>query len=102
MLAEQIPSIRGMDELNIMESIGEVIAGMPHWLVYLLIAVCPAVSEELLFRVLIGRGLVARHGVFVGVGLTTILFCCRSSSPRPYHCVTATFRGHSCELLSVA
>jgi uncharacterized protein len=74
MLAEQIPSIRGMDELNIMESIGEVIAGMPHWLVYLLIAVCPAVSEELLFRVLIGRGLVARHGVFVGVGLTTILF----------------------------
>ncbi len=74
MLAEQIPSIRGMDDLNIMESIGDVIAGMPHWLVYLLIAVCPAVSEELLFRVLIGRGLVARHGVVIGIGLTTLLF----------------------------
>ena len=40
------------------------------------IAVCvfPAVGEELLFRGFIGRGLVGRYGVFVGVLVTSILF----------------------------
>jgi len=73
-LADQIPVLHELDNLNVMESIGDVVKDMPTWLVYLLIAVCPAVSEELLFRVLIGRGLVARYGVVAGICLTTILF----------------------------
>lgn len=73
-LTQVFPSLEGLDGLNVMESIGDIIKDMPPWLVYLLIAVFPAVTEELLFRVLIGRGLVARHGVVMGVALTTLLF----------------------------
>ncbi|MBD3675251.1 MAG: CPBP family intramembrane metalloprotease [Planctomycetaceae bacterium] len=73
-LTEIYPSLQDLDGLNVMESIGGLIKDLPHWLVYLLIAVFPAVSEELLFRVLIGRGLVARYGVVAGIALTTLLF----------------------------
>jgi membrane protease YdiL (CAAX protease family) len=38
------------------------------------IALLPAVTEELLFRGVIGRGLIARWGKVMGVGLTTLLF----------------------------
>lgn len=73
-LTQLFPSLQGMDGLNVMESIGEIISGMPVGLVFVLIAVFPAVTEELLFRVLIGRGLVARYGIVTGIALTTLLF----------------------------
>jgi tetratricopeptide (TPR) repeat protein/membrane protease YdiL (CAAX protease family) len=42
----------------------------------LIVAGCllPAVGEELFFRAFLGRGLIARFGVVVGVGLTSVLF----------------------------
>jgi membrane protease YdiL (CAAX protease family) len=38
------------------------------------IALAPALGEELIFRGLIGRGLIARRGVFSGMMVTSILF----------------------------
>jgi len=47
---------------------------LPFPVVLLTLAVCPALGEELLFRGLIGRGLVDRWGLLVGVLATPILF----------------------------
>src|SRR5262245_1247182 len=52
----------------------EDLARAPLPLLLLLIAVGPAIAEELLFRGLIGRGLVARWGLVRGIVLTSILF----------------------------
>src|SRR5262245_46675784 len=52
----------------------EDLARAPLPLLLLLIAVGPAIAEELLFRGLIGRGLVARSGLVRGIVLTSILF----------------------------
>lgn len=49
-------------------------AEAPLWLLLLVMAAGPALSEELLFRGLIGRGLVSRYGVVFGVLLTSTLF----------------------------
>jgi membrane protease YdiL (CAAX protease family) len=46
----------------------------PLWMVVLIIGAGPAVGEELLFRGLIGRGLVARYGVVLGIAVTSVLF----------------------------
>lgn len=46
----------------------------PFPVVVLTIAVLPAIGEELLFRGLIGRGLVARWGLVGGMALTSVLF----------------------------
>lgn len=40
----------------------------------LILGVAPAISEELVFRGVIGRGLVARFGIVPGILLTSILF----------------------------
>lgn len=50
------------------------ISSAPLWLLLLMIAVCPALGEELVFRGLIGRGLIARWGAPLGVLGTSILF----------------------------
>lgn len=80
-----VPALKSLDDLNLMDQIGKIVEGIPDWQVYLLIAVFPAVSEELLFRVLLGRGLVARYGVIVGIALTTLLFA--SVHLHPVHMV---------------
>jgi hypothetical protein len=59
------------------ESIAELIESMtaaPLWAGVLIIGAGPAVGEELLFRGLIGRGLVARYGVVFGIAVTSVLF----------------------------
>lgn len=50
------------------------LADAPLWLALLSIAVAPALGEELIFRGLIGRGLISRMGVVRGLLLTSILF----------------------------
>jgi membrane protease YdiL (CAAX protease family) len=50
------------------------LSSAPLPLLLLIIAVAPALGEELMFRGLIGRGLVARWGVVRGVLLTSLLF----------------------------
>lgn len=57
-----------------MEEMLQELAAGPLWYILFVIAVCPALGEELMFRGLIGRGLIARWGVPVGVVATSILF----------------------------
>lgn len=46
----------------------------PLWLLVLVIGLAPALGEELVFRGLIGRGLVARRGLLAGMVVTSVLF----------------------------
>jgi hypothetical protein len=52
----------------------DVLAQSPLWLLVLAVGLQPAVAEELVFRGLIGRGLIARWGVVPGMLATSILF----------------------------
>jgi membrane protease YdiL (CAAX protease family) len=66
----------------------KIFATLPWWFGVLVIGVAPAITEELLFRGFIGRGLVARHGPVVGVLLTSLLFGLNHLDP-PH--IAATF-----------
>lgn len=48
----------------------------PLWTLILVVAVLPAVGEEFLFRAIIGRGLINRYGIMIGVLVTSFLFAC--------------------------
>jgi tetratricopeptide (TPR) repeat protein len=50
------------------------LARLPLGLVLVFGCVLPGLGEELFFRGFLGRGLVARHGPFLGVALTSVLF----------------------------
>ena len=56
------------------ESVERYIRGFPTGLALVLFALGPGIAEELMFRGFLGRGLVARHGLGVGVLLTSLLF----------------------------
>lgn len=47
---------------------------LPLGLLLLILAAAPALGEELLFRGVIGRGLISRHGLLRGMLLTSVLF----------------------------
>jgi membrane protease YdiL (CAAX protease family) len=49
-------------------------SSVPWWLLVLVLAVGPALNEELWFRGYLGRGLVGRYGPAVGVVLASLLF----------------------------
>jgi len=68
-----IPSLQqfGMPDL---EELAKMFEAWPWPLAVLIVAVGPAVGEELWFRGFLGRGLVGRHGATVGVLLTSFLF----------------------------
>lgn len=59
---------------NTVEWLQEMAHIAPLPVMLLIIAVGPALGEELVFRGVIGRGLVARWGMWPGVLLTSILF----------------------------
>ena len=73
-LAEQFPALtvfEALEQSKFIEPLAEK-ASLP--IMILAIAVAPAVSEEVMFRGVIGRGLMARHGVVTGVIITSFLF----------------------------
>ncbi|MCA9070941.1 MAG: CPBP family intramembrane metalloprotease, partial [Planctomycetaceae bacterium] len=47
----------------------------------LILAVAPALGEELIFRGVIGRGLVARFGIFGGILATSVMFSAVHGNP---------------------
>src|SRR5262249_55135457 len=59
----------------------------PFLVVFLVACLCPGVAEEIFFRGFLGRGLVARFGLFWGVLLTSCLFGLMHGEPR-HICVT--------------
>jgi hypothetical protein len=52
----------------------EKMAELPWWTLFVIGCLLPGVGEEIFFRGFLGRGLVARHGPWVGVTVTSILF----------------------------
>lgn len=69
-----LPGMNFFSNLNVNESIKPLGETAPFGLLLLLVAVAPAISEEIIFRGVIGRGLIARWGILPGVILTSIMF----------------------------
>lgn len=73
-LTEQWPLLATIDGANTVEWLSDVSSVAPLPVMLLIIAVCPALAEELVFRGVIGRGLIARWGLPAGVLMTSCLF----------------------------
>lgn len=73
-LAIDYPILDQFSGMDINEQLLPLGESTPAWLLLLVIAVAPAIGEELIFRGIIGHGLVARYGIFVGVFVTSIYF----------------------------
>jgi membrane protease YdiL (CAAX protease family) len=69
-----LPGMSFFEHLNVNESIKPLGESAPIGLLFLVVAVAPAIGEEVIFRGIIGRGLVARHGILAGVIMTSVLF----------------------------
>jgi len=66
-----LPDVQTVQEVNVLSNLVE---SMPLPALVVVLAVLPAIGEELVFRGAIGRGLVARCGVIRGVLLSSLLF----------------------------
>ena len=73
-LVEMFPHYQSIDGLQSIGSIQTLAADSPLWALILVIAIAPALGEELIFRGVIGRGLTARLGMPAGIILTSALF----------------------------
>lgn len=72
--ADQIPMLKRFNELQTMEIVKDMAAQNSLWTLILVIAVFPAIGEEIIFRGMIGRGLIARWGLIPGIIITSIMF----------------------------
>lgn len=66
-----LPDVESVQEVNILSGLAE---SLPLPILVIVLAVLPAIGEELVFRGVIGRGLVARCGVVQGIFVTSLLF----------------------------
>ena len=73
-IAVRFPALDVFSGMNVNEQLRSLGETVPAWALLLVIAVAPAISEELIFRGIIGHGLVARYGVWTGVLLTSMFF----------------------------
>lgn len=73
-LAELVPPFQVFKGLDTNENLKEFGVGVPLWALVLVIAVAPAIGEEIIFRGVLSRGLIARYGIGVGVAITSVLF----------------------------
>lgn len=72
--ADQIPWLKKFDEMQAMEMVKQMAENSSLAALVLVIAVFPAIGEELVFRGAIGRGLIARWGLIPGMIITSIMF----------------------------
>lgn len=72
--ADQWALLKQFDEMNTMEAVKQMAENSPLWALVIVIAVFPAIGEELVFRGAIGRGLLARWGLIPGILITSIMF----------------------------
>lgn len=75
------PGLEHLNETSSMKAIGEMAHNTNVLVLFLVVAVAPAIWEELVFRGVIGRGLVARYGVPTGVVVTSLLFAAMHLHP---------------------
>jgi len=80
-LVVEFPVLGGMDSVNTMEQVSNIATNVPFPVMLLCMAVIPAITEEIVFRGLIGRGLVARRGLVSGIIMTSILFAIAHMHP---------------------
>ena len=73
-IADRAPALDVFSEMNVNQQLGPLSESVPAWALLLVIAVAPAIGEELIFRGIIGHGLVARYGIRAGVLLTSMYF----------------------------
>jgi len=73
-LLEWAPQLAWLDSAQAMEVMQSLGQSEPTWALLLVFAMAPALGEELIFRGVIGRGLVARWGMVPGILLTSVLF----------------------------
>ncbi|MDA1054687.1 MAG: CPBP family intramembrane metalloprotease [Planctomycetota bacterium] len=81
LLLEGTDLARVLEELDVNNALRDLGKDTSIWVLLPLIALAPAISEELVFRGVIGRGLIARHGMVVGVLITSVLFAMVHMSP---------------------
>lgn len=73
-LGTLIPALQAFDELSSVEMVAKLAQGAGLELLILVLAVGPAINEELIFRGLLGRGLTARWGWLPGVLMCSVMF----------------------------
>jgi uncharacterized protein len=73
-LGTLVPVLQKFDELSSVEMMSQIAGAAGLDLLILVLAVCPAINEELIFRGLLGRGLTARRGWLPGVLMCSVMF----------------------------
>ncbi|MCH8829225.1 MAG: CPBP family intramembrane metalloprotease [Planctomycetes bacterium] len=73
-LTNVIPNLPSIEKSDPTKAVKRLVTDMPIGLVIAVIAIVPALGEELVFRGVIGRGLTARYGLFWGILVTSLLF----------------------------
>ncbi|TWT61094.1 CPBP family intramembrane glutamic endopeptidase [Rubinisphaera italica] len=80
-LLENVPGLRAMDTMQSMDLLQELSSTTPLWTLLLVFAIAPALGEEIIFRGVIGRGLIRRWGLVGGILLTSFLFAIAHMHP---------------------
>lgn len=73
-LGTLVPVLQRFDELSSVEMVGDLAGAAGLEILILVLAVNPAINEELIFRGLLGRGLIARRGWLSGVLICSVMF----------------------------
>ncbi|NOX53204.1 MAG: CPBP family intramembrane metalloprotease, partial [Planctomycetes bacterium] len=73
-LGQHVPILWQLEQFETMDAIRSFSETTPWPALLLLLAAAPAFGEELMFRGVIGTGLVARRGIVGGILLTSLLF----------------------------
>lgn len=80
-LAESWPALQQFGTLDTMDLIQSQTASTAWPLLLVIVGVGPAIGEEIVFRGVIGRGLINRLGVMWGVLITSLLFALAHGTP---------------------
>lgn len=80
-LLENVPGLHAMDTVQSMDLLQELSSTTPLWTLLLVFAIAPALGEEIIFRGVIGRGLIRRWGLIGGILLTSFLFAIAHMHP---------------------
>jgi hypothetical protein len=73
-LSQKLPGLQLFDSFETMEALEPLADDASLGMLLVFMALAPALAEELVFRGIIGRGLIARWGIWRGVLLTSCLF----------------------------
>lgn len=74
LLASRVPALEPLTQVNTLDALPGLSAGEPFLILVVALAVGPAIGEEIIFRGLIGPGLIRRWGLMAGVLITSVLF----------------------------